>query len=151
MKKPVTKDIVFVGIQFLLFVIYLTPLFSFEFKTNEFIKYSAFVLAVIGLLTVALAFLQMNKSLTPFPTPKVSGALIQTGLYKYVRHPIYSGIILAALGFGVYRGSVWKMFVGILLWILFYFKSRYEETLLAGRFKEYENYRARTFRFFPFF
>lgn len=150
MKTPATKDIIFVSVQLLLFVIYFTPLLDFSFQPNSFIAYSALILAIIGLLIILLAFLQMNTSLTPFPTPRENGKLIQNGLYKYIRHPIYSGIILAALGFGVFRGSLWQIFVGILLWILFYFKSRYEEQLLTVRFDEYVNYRRHTSRFFPF-
>ena len=150
MKKPVFKDIVFVSIQLFLFVIYYTPPISFVLPINDFIKYPAIILASAGVLTIAFAILQLNTNLTPFPTPKDSGTLIQAGLYKYIRHPIYSGIILAAVGFGISQGSIWKMFIGILLWILFYFKSCYEESLLINRFSEYKNYRDHTSRLFPF-
>ena len=150
MKKIATKDISFVSIQLLLFAIYFIPLFSFSFQTNFFFKYTALFFAIVGLLIIAFAILQLNKNLTPFPTPKENATLIQSGLYKYIRHPIYSGIILTALGFGLYQQSIWKISIGIVLWILFYFKSRYEETLLAKYFDDYEAYKKKTSRFFPF-
>ena len=102
-----------------------------------------------GLLIVLLALLQLNKSLSPFPTPKEEGKLVEHGLYKFVRHPIYSGIILATISFGLFQGSVWKIVVGIACWVLFYFKSAYEELLLDRRYENYKMYSKRTGRFFP--
>ncbi|WP_354000928.1 methyltransferase [Gloeocapsopsis sp. IPPAS B-1203] len=45
----------------------------------------------------------LGDSLTPLPYPKNNGQLVQTGVYGIVRHPLYSGVILAALS--------WTMFV----------------------------------------
>lgn len=151
MKKTATKDIVFVSIQLVLFIAFVFPIFEHSFHLNNIFKYTAIVFAAIGLFAIALAILQLNKNLTPFPTPKENGTLIQTGLYKFVRHPIYSGIILTALGFGFYDGSFWKIAVGFSLWILFYFKSKYEERLLTNQFSDYKEYKKNTGRFFPFF
>lgn len=151
MKKPATKDIFFVSIQLLLFIAFVLPIVVYSFQLNNIFKYAAFAIAMIGLLIIALAILQLNKNLTPFPTPKVSGTLVQTGLYKFVRHPIYSGIILTTLGFGFFEGNFFKITIGFSLWILFYFKSKYEETLLANQFANYKEYKKITGRFFPFF
>lgn len=150
MKKPQTKDIVFVSIQLLLFLAFVLPVPLYSFQLNYIFKYAAFAIAMIGLLIIALAILQLNKNLTPFPTPKENGTLIQTGLYKFVRHPIYSGIILTTLGFGFYDGSLWKTAIGFSLWVLFFFKSKYEERLLANQFPNYKEYQKITKRFFPF-
>lgn len=147
---PLSKDIVFVSLQLLLFAIYFTPLFDLPFQLPVFIKYTMLVVAIAGLLIIFVAILQLNKNLTPFPTPKASGTLIQTGLYKYTRHPIYSGIILAAVSFGLFHGSIRKISIGLSLWVLFYLKSVYEEKLLSKHFPGYEAYRKNTNRFFPF-
>jgi protein-S-isoprenylcysteine O-methyltransferase Ste14 len=147
-KLPAPKDVAFVSTQLVLFVLYLIPLFHFSFQMPMFFKILAFIIAVVGLLVIGVAILQLNKNLTPFPSPKENSELIQTGLYQFVRHPIYSGIILTTLGFGFYQGSTWKICIGIALWLLFFFKSQYEETLLVQKFPEYLNYRKRTRRFF---
>lgn len=63
--------------------------------------------SVWGLLIFSLALLQLNKYLSPFPTPKNSAVLIQLGLYKWVRHPIYSGIIFMLMGYAVYQTSIY--------------------------------------------
>lgn len=150
MKTPASKDIVFVGIQRLLFALYLYPIWQWSFQPNHFLKYTFLLLACIGLLVVALAILQLKSNLTPFPTPKFNGTLVQAGMYKFVRHPIYSGIILLTISLGFYQGSLLKIVIGISLWILFFFKSKYEESLLCRHFNKYENYMKNTNRFFPF-
>ena len=74
--------------------------------------------------------------------------LINTGLHKYIRHPIYSGIFLAAIGIAFYTGSYWQFVISFILLILFYYKSKYEESLLIEKYQEYENYIKVTRRFF---
>ncbi len=150
MKKIAGKDLMFVSIQLLLFIVYFIPAFSLDFKIFEPFKYIGLVIAIMGLIIVLVALLQLNKNLTPFPTPLSDGTLIKTGLYKLVRHPIYSGIILAAIGFGLFQESFWKIGIGLSLWILFYFKSKYEETLLLKRYPDYKSYSKTAKRFFPF-
>jgi protein-S-isoprenylcysteine O-methyltransferase Ste14 len=150
MKKIAGKDLMFVSIQLLLFIVYFIPLFPINFRIFEPFKYIGLVIAILGLIILLVALLQLNKNLTPFPTPLSDGTLIKTGLYKLVRHPIYSGIILAAIGFGLFQESFWKIGVGLSLLILFYFKSKYEETLLLKQYPDYKSYSNSTKRFFPF-
>lgn len=151
MQKRATKDLVFVGMQFVLFGLYLVPFFPETFITNTFVKFLFLILSIAGAGVVAFALLQLKTSLTVFPTPKSDGELIEAGLYKYIRHPIYSGILLLTIGWGVFDQSVWKIGVGFALYLLFYFKSRYEEGLLRARYAEYATYQKRTGRFLPGF
>lgn len=150
MKKIAGKDLMFVSIQLLLFIVYFIPAFSLDFKIFEPVKYLGLVMAIVGFFTIVIAILQLNKNLTPFPTPLSDGTLIKTGLYKLVRHPIYSGIILAAIGFGLFHESFWKICIGLCHLILFYFKSKYEETLLLKCYPDYKSYSKTAKRFFPF-
>ncbi len=150
MKKPATKDLIFVSIQLALFIAFLIPVSLFPFHINDVLKYTSLLLSSIGFVTIFVAFIQLDKNLTPFPTPKKNGSLIQTGLYKLVRHPIYSGIIITTVFFGLYQQSFWKISIGFSLWILFYFKSEYEEKLLSNQFNDYQKYKESTKRFFPF-
>ncbi|MBA4240585.1 MAG: isoprenylcysteine carboxylmethyltransferase family protein [Sphingobacteriaceae bacterium] len=142
------KDILLVTIQFILLTIFYIPFISYVFQTPPIIKYVGAIVSILGFLIVVIAILQLNKNLTPFPTPKENGVLINTGLYKYVRHPIYSGIFLAAIGIAFYMGSYWQLAISFILLILFYYKSKYEESLLIEKYQEYENYIKVTRRFF---
>lgn len=146
--KVKRKDILLVTIQFILLILFYIPIIPSVFQTPSVIKYVGVIISILGFLVIVIAILQLNKNLTPFPTPKENGVLINTGLYKYVRHPIYSGIFLAAIGIAFYTGSYWQLAISFILLILFYYKSKYEESLLTEKYKEYENYKNVTRRFF---
>ena len=147
-KKVSNRDVLYVSLQLFLFVLYFAVPFSF--KVPEVIRYMALIIAVVGTAECLLAILQLNKNLTPFPTPVKGGNLIQTGIYKFVRHPIYGGLISFFTGYAVYTQNLGRIMVAMVLWILFYFKSKYEESLLRKRFPQYESYSKTTGRLFPF-
>jgi protein-S-isoprenylcysteine O-methyltransferase Ste14 len=144
------KDMAFVSIQFGLFFLFLFDLLA-ELNLPNMLRWIGLAVAVIGLIVVILALLQLKESLSPFPTPVQVGQLRTNGLYSLVRHPIYTGIILTCFGFGVYSESLWRILIGLALWVLFHFKSSYEETLLLKKYPDYEVYRKRTGKLFPKF
>ena len=67
-----------------------------------------------------------------------------------VRHPIYSGILLAMMGTTLFVGE-WRAVVGLVLVFLTHgVKARREEALLASQFgQQYEEYRKRTGSLIP--
>lgn len=148
MKKD-SKDIFFVGIQLLLFVCFLFDFEQLELKFGDNIHLFGSILFVLGMLIVLVAIVQLNRNLSVFPTPKANSTLIVTGLYKYIRHPIYTGILTAGLGFSFYSDSGLRLIVTLLLFILFYFKSKYEEEKLKEIFPEYPDYIKKSGRFIP--
>ena len=145
-----SKDIVLVGIQLVLFIVYTFPV-AWSLAFFSWFKTVGLVLAIIGCILLVLALLQLNKNLSPFPTPKDNSVLIQNGLYAWVRHPIYSGIIVLFVGYGIYHDSLFKLMITIFLWVLFYFKTQYEELQLQRKFPEYKVYKNKVGRFFPNF
>lgn len=150
MKSIPPKDLLLVSIQVILFIGYFFPVADISFQFYPIVRWACLLIAALGAWVIGFAMLQLNTNLTPFPTPRASGSLIHSGLYRYVRHPIYSGIIMASIGFGIYNGSLWQASTGLALWLLFHMKSIYEERLLASRFPGYEDYQKSTARFFPF-
>jgi protein-S-isoprenylcysteine O-methyltransferase Ste14 len=78
--------------------------------------------------------------------------LIQSGLYGYVRHPIYTGIILMALGTALERGTVGAMLFCLLVLAFMVNKAIQEERLLTKHFpNDYPAYKARVkTRIIPF-
>jgi len=75
-------------------------------------------------------------------TLKMDHRLIRSGPYTYVRHPIYSGLLLAMAGTALVIGE-WRAVIAVLVAILeFSRKAAKEETLLATEFNDdYEEYR----------
>jgi protein-S-isoprenylcysteine O-methyltransferase Ste14 len=104
--------------------------------------------AGMGLATWARACLGGNWSGTV--TVKVGHELICTGPYRWVRHPIYTGIILALFGTAVGMGQI-RGFVSVaLLYVGFKIKSRLEERFMRGVFgAQYDQYSNRTGAIIP--
>jgi protein-S-isoprenylcysteine O-methyltransferase Ste14 len=83
-------------------------------------------------------------------TLKEDHSLIQTGPYKYVRHPIYTGIWLAFVGSAAAIGE-WRGILAVVLVLLaFLYKIRLEEAGMRKTFPEYEQYRRTTAALIPF-
>lgn len=107
------------------------------------------LVAVGGLIAVAAA-LKLGPNLTPLPHPKDNCALVDSGLYGLVRHPIYCGLILAAFGWALHvQGWLTLLWAGVLL-VFFDIKSRREEAWLLARFPAYADYRRRVRKLIPF-
>ena len=154
MKKEASrsKSYLFVGIQFFLFIVY--ALFNQgwgSFHRPDSAKYVGLILAGLGGLFLFLSMIGLNKSLSPWPHPKSDGTLITHGPYAFIRHPIYTGILIAGLGWAIYSGSGIRLGIIFLLGALFFFKARYEESLLKQKFDSYEAYMTKTGMFLPKF
>lgn len=104
-------------------------------------------LGIIGVLVCAAS---LRRSLTVVPIPKEEGKLSTTGLYRYVRHPMYSSVLLFALGIALHSGSAIKYLLVASLYVLFHMKSVYEERYLRLKYPDYAQYSDRIPRFIPF-
>ena len=102
-----------------------------------------------GLVVMVVAGTALGRGLTAAPLPNAHAELRTSGLYRLVRHPIYSGLLLAAAALTAGTGSVPRLVVLVLLGLLLTFKARWEEVRLARRFEGYAAYAARTPRFVP--
>lgn len=142
------KDYLFVSIQFLLFGLYAFD-FLPPFKIPQLVKYIGLIFSILGFLIAVLSVLQLNKNLTVFPTPKTDSELITFGMYKFSRHPIYTGLILFTFGYAIFKASLFKVLIALVLLLLFYFKTNYEEQKLLQKFPNYKDYKKKVNRFFP--
>ncbi|MEM0517256.1 MULTISPECIES: methyltransferase family protein [Aequorivita] len=148
MRIPIA-DIVFVLLQFVLFVAFVFDVGSMRIYFPEWLFWIGVLLLILGALTTLIAVLQLNVHLSPFPSPLPGSKLIVTGVYKFIRHPIYTGIMIAFFGFAIIADSGYKLLITLLLIVLFYFKSKYEERRLAAIFPGYLEYKRKSGRFFP--
>ncbi|MCC6232952.1 MAG: isoprenylcysteine carboxylmethyltransferase family protein [Verrucomicrobiales bacterium] len=106
----------------------------------------AFVAA--GAIGIPAVF-QLGRNRTPFPCPRDGSSLVQTGLYAWVRHPLYVSVLLAAVSWTLLWQSLWTaLFTGLCL-AFFDAKARREERFLADAFPSYPEYCRRVKRFLP--
>lgn len=147
--KKTYRDYLFVGLQFSLFALLMVEPRWFPFQLPSWAWYPGIAFLITGLCTCGLALLQLNQYLSPFPTPLANTQLITNGVYGLARHPIYTGVLLAAIGLAGWSGSGWRLLIAAALFVLFYFKSSYEEAQLERVFPNYGAYRQRVGRFLP--
>mmetsp|Transcript_18219 Transcript_18219/g.31579 ORF Transcript_18219/g.31579 Transcript_18219/m.31579 type:complete len:252 (+) Transcript_18219:134-889(+) len=81
------------------------------------------------------------KNLSIWPAPVEGGSLQTTGFYEKVRHPVYSGVLLASLGFANTTGSPAKFALTVALGVLFAKKIEVEEEFLEAKYPDYANYK----------
>lgn len=106
-------------------------------------------LIVVGVALSLRGLVDLRENLTPFPKPLPGARLVDTGAYALSRHPIYGGLILGALGWGLATASPVALVAAVALGVFFDLKSRREEVWLAEQFEGYEAYRRRTRRLLP--
>jgi protein-S-isoprenylcysteine O-methyltransferase Ste14 len=123
----------------------------FVWPESEVLRYSGLATTAIGMAIRIIGMAQLGILFSGFVTLQPEHRLITTGCYRWVRHPIYSGSLLAFAGFLlVFRSqlaliAVPAYVIGTLMRIVD------EERLFAETFgAEYEQYRARTWRLIPF-
>lgn len=108
------------------------------------------VLLGAGIVVAGLGLLGLRENLTAVPRPIDGGHLIDTGVYRVVRHPIYGGIIAAAFGWGVAMASPAALLAAAGLGVFFDVKARREEAWLLAAYPAYAEYQARVRKLVPF-
>lgn len=110
-----------------------------------------FVMLVAGLIVRWTAILTLGRLFTTNVAIQTGHRIVRTGLYRYVRHPAYSGLLLAFAGLGVAFGS-WLSFAVIMVPIsaAVLYRIHVEERALVGAFgDEYSEYCRKTKRLVP--
>ncbi|MGA7933705.1 MAG: isoprenylcysteine carboxylmethyltransferase family protein [Kovacikia sp.] len=109
----------------------------------------AAILAAIAAVFLCKGLLDLGHNLTPLPYPKDDGELVQTGVYGIIRHPLYGGIILAAIAWTLWQLSLSHLIGTFVLLMVLNAKASREETWLTEKYPEYPNYRQRTKKLIP--
>lgn len=97
------------------------------------------------------AFMAMGLgNIRAFPEIPQHGRLVVHGPYRWVRHPMYTSVLVITLAWMVEHPLPFRMALWVGLVVTLLVKLRYEEQLLLARFPSYEAYRRRTKRVIPF-
>jgi protein-S-isoprenylcysteine O-methyltransferase Ste14 len=107
------------------------------------------VLAVAGVLVGIAGARDLGASLTALPRPREDGSLVQRGIYGYVRHPLYLGLVMGAFGWALFSASVLALACTVVLAVFLDLKARREEAWLRDHYPLYADYARRVKRFVP--
>ncbi len=113
--------------------------------------YAGIIFICVGLGTRWIAISQLKKYFTANVTLREDHQLVQKGLYKYVRHPAYTGFLLSFLGLAIAFNN-WVSFLIILVPILsaVLYRISIEEAELQKFFgNKYKMYSQQTKKLIP--
>ncbi len=106
---------------------------------------------ISGVLLGLWSLWEMRKSKLQATPDVASGSkLIQSGPYRYIRHPMYAGLLLIAITILLSYFSPLRLIAAVILTVDLLIKIQYEEKLLNKYFKEYGRYSKHTWRLIPF-
>lgn len=103
-----------------------------------------------GALLGVLGVKHLGQNRTAYPQPLAHGELVTTGIYAFVRHPLYSSLIFAGLGWALIWNSAPALCMAAVNFFFFNAKANKEEQWLRERFPTYVAYAQKVKRLIPF-
>jgi len=100
------------------------------------------IIAIGGAALSGWSALLHGSRLSPLPFPVEGMKVIDTGPYRYVRHPMYAGIVLFSLGVGLAYGKPTVLLSSLTFFVFFVAKSGHEEDMMIKYMDGYREYRS---------
>lgn len=129
--------------QTLLLALVIFSPFRIKLHVSINIRYLGLFFVGVGVAFAFIAGFSLKENLKPSPKPRLGGYLVTSGLYRIVRHPAYSCIVIAALGWGLWMSDPSRILFTLALFVFFDVKSRAEERWLEKAYPEYVDYKKR--------
>jgi len=139
------KSFILVALQFIFIFLLLSG------TTFNNLSVVTYVFIVLSILLVFWAIITMQKSkLRIFPEPSANATLITGGPYRFIRHPMYTAILLGITGLLIHQFSLVRLALVIILTTILVIKLTWEEKMLSQKFIGYSEYIKQTAKLFPF-
>lgn len=139
------KSVILVFVQFLcIFLFFISGSFIPDNIILIVIQLLSFVIALLAILTIRIGNFQV------LPDVKKNSKLVTIGIYKYIRHPMYSSLLLYFSSFLFIEFSIFRLIIFLVFFANMIVKLYYEEALLTNKFPEYVNYMKTSYRIIPF-
>ncbi|MBV4418877.1 isoprenylcysteine carboxylmethyltransferase family protein [Clostridium tyrobutyricum] len=135
-------------------VIYLNPfcrrMFHILLPTPCFVV--GLFLIIVGVILRAVSVWSLRKFFTLSVQMNSEQKIVQNGIYKYIRHPAYSGSILSLVGISLcFRSLTGLAGTIIIIFIIYGYRIKIEEKMLENKFGMlYREYKKKTYKIIPF-
>jgi protein-S-isoprenylcysteine O-methyltransferase Ste14 len=139
------KSILLVFFQFAFILLLLS---GSSLKNIPALSY-AFIILSILLVFWAIATMKKSK-LRILPEPSPHATLITNGPYRFIRHPMYTAILMGSVGLIVHQFTWLRLSILFALVIVLIVKLTWEERMLLQKFEAYRDYMRRSKRLLPF-
>jgi protein-S-isoprenylcysteine O-methyltransferase Ste14 len=106
-------------------------------------------LCLLGLLLMLAAFVSLRAVIQIAPEPKAGGHLVTSGPYRWLRHPIYTGMLLLFIGLILRKPTLLIAIAAATVVVLLFVKAEFEERMLQERYPEYLQYKRRSWGIVP--
>jgi len=122
------------------------------FPLPEWVRWMGVGGFAFGIAWLIWMFISLGSNLTDTVVTRRKAYFVDRGPYRYVRNPMYSGILMVGISLGFALGTWMVPLAATLMFLILARRTRIEETYLIARFgDEYRNYMSRVGRFFPRF
>ncbi|KXK15806.1 MAG: isoprenylcysteine carboxyl methyltransferase [Chloroflexi bacterium OLB14] len=116
----------------------------------EWVRWFGVGAGVVGVFGVYWLFSSIGNSISPTSATRKEHKLVTNGIYKYIRHPLYTFGTSLFISFGMMADNWFIALMGILVFIIMAIRTPKEEANLIEKFgDEYREYMKRTGRFLP--
>ncbi len=140
----------FFGWELTLFLVVLNLRMWFDDPTSPR-QISSWILLLLSLLVAMIGFLQLSSIGKPKGFFENTTKLVESGLYRFIRHPLYSSLILGTWGAALKNPDVLSLVIALAATLCYYLTAKVEEEEMLVKFgDEYRAYMKRTRRFLPF-
>ena len=138
-------EILLVIFQFLIISLHFIKLEFFNkieiIQGNSIFSFLGFVIIIIASIIMLIAIKDLGSNLSPFPRPITNGNLITSGIYRFIRHPMYYSLILISFGVFIINLTFYYLCLTISLSFVIKFKIILEEKYLNIKFRNYLFYK----------
>ncbi|MHA2251469.1 MAG: methyltransferase family protein [Candidatus Kariarchaeaceae archaeon] len=141
----------FMAAPFLLILAILEQETLYEWR-NQVISIIGVIVYFFAAMLVLSSRINLGKQATGVLVIREEHDLITTGIYKYVRHPMYGGVLIGVIGFGLVAHSIIVFLITFLLYLwIFNNRAKHEEEILLNEFGDkFQEYITNSKKFIPF-
>jgi protein-S-isoprenylcysteine O-methyltransferase Ste14 len=149
--KKADKDAMIIMVPFYL-SIYLAPVENIVVRTKlfpsfiilgSFLLFLGLGLRITGLLTIKNNFSMLIEA-------DDSNRLVRSGIYKYIRHPLYLAILIISLSGSIIFSCIFNWIIVVLTFLGVLSRIKKEEIFLSKQYPDYEDYKNKTKKLIPF-